>query len=205
MPLRITNGFDKLSDSDLLARVNNIMSGMTDNASFPTPTPTLATVQTSIDAFQDARSVAQSGSSYDKAVKNQKKSEMIDLIHGLGNYVLFIANGDALVAQSSNFSIAKPPTPAPAVTAAANQMLDDGENSGDLVYSFDKVPGARSYVYQYTADPVSDASIWETQTGTVKKVSFTGLDAGKRYWCRVLSVGINGQGVYSEPVSRIVQ
>ena len=119
MLLRITNGFEKLSDSDLLARANNIMSGMTGNASFATPTPSLATVQTAIDAFSDALSIAQTGSSYEKAFKNQKKAELIDLIHSLGNYVLFTANGDALVAQSSNFSIAKPPSPAPDISACS--------------------------------------------------------------------------------------
>jgi hypothetical protein len=205
MPLRITNGFEKLSDSDLLARANNIMSGMTGNASFATPTPTLATFQTAIDAFENSLSVAQSGSNYDKAFKNEKRSAMIDVIHSLGNYVLFTANGDALVAQSSNFSIAKPPSPAPDVSQAANQQLEDGENSGTLVYSFDRVPGAKSYVYQYAPEPLTNESKWQSQTGTVKKVSFTNLDAGKRYWCRVVAIGINGQGVYSDPVSRIVQ
>ncbi len=205
MPLRITNGFDKLSDSELLAKVNNIMNGMTDNPNFPTPTPTISELQTAVDAFAQALSAAQKGSTYNKAFKNQKKSEMIDLFHGLGNYVLFMANGDALVAQSSKFSIAKPPSPAPGVTAAANQQLDDGENSGELLFTFDRIPGARSYVYQYASDPLTDNTIWQSQTGTVKKVSFSNLDVNKRYWCRVIAIGINGQGVYSEPISRIVQ
>jgi hypothetical protein len=205
MLLRISNGFDKISDGDLLARANNIMGGMQGNAYFPTPTPTLATLQTAIDAFSDALTVALSGSNYDKAIKNQKKAEMIDLLHSLANYVLFIANGDPIIAQSSNFTIAKPPAPAPDVTQATNQLLEDVENSGDLVYSFDRVPGARSYIYQCTSDPVSDTAVWSSQTGTVRKVTFSNLEAGKRHWCRVVAIGINGQEVYSTPVSRIVQ
>ncbi|HEY8688768.1 MAG TPA: fibronectin type III domain-containing protein [Chitinophagaceae bacterium] len=88
---------------------------------------------------------------------------------------------------------------------SANQQLQDGENSGELIYSFDRVPGAKSYIYQCTPEPLSDNSNWQSQTGTVKKVSFTDLDVSKRYWCRVVAIGINGQGVYSDPVSRIVQ
>lgn len=205
MPLRIVNGFDKLSDSGLLAKANNIMTGMTGNTSFSAPIPTLPTVQTAILGFSDALAIAQSGSSYDRAVKNQKKQELIDLLHTLGNYVQLTANGDAVVAQSSNFNINKPVSPAPPVTAAINQQLEDGENSGEVILSFDKVPGAKSYIYQCTPDPLSDSSQWESQTGTVRKVSFSALELAKRYWFRVVSIGINGQGVYSEPVSRIVQ
>lgn len=205
MPLRIVNGFDKLSDSDLLAKANNIINGMTGNASFPTPTPTLATVQTGITSFSDALAVAQSGSPYDRSVKNQKKRDLINLLHTLGNYVQFTANGDAVIAQSSNFSINKPLSPAPPVTAAENLQLEDGVNQGEVIFSFDRVPGAKSYIYQCTPDPVADNSQWQSQTGTVRKVSFTDLEIGKRYWFRVVGIGINGQGVYSEPVSRIVQ
>lgn len=59
--LRITNGFDKLSDSNLEARANNILSSMTGNANFATPSPTLVVMQTGIDEFTSALAVAQSG------------------------------------------------------------------------------------------------------------------------------------------------
>lgn len=110
-----------------------------------------------------------------------------------------------LKAKSSGFNIAKPPTPQPVVTAATNQALQDGPNPGDLDYIFDKVPGAKSYIYQCAPDPITAASQWQSQTGTVRKVSFSGLETGKKYWCRVVAIGIKGQGVYSEPVARIVQ
>lgn len=205
MLLRITNGFNQLSDADLLTRANNIMSGMTGNASFSAPFPSLGTLQTTITDFETALAVAQSGSNYEKAVKNLKRADLIDLLHSLSNYVLYTANGDELVAQSSNFSIAKPPSPSPDLTPATNQVLEDGVNTGELVYSFNRVPGSKSYLYQNTPDPVTDNSKWESLPGTVKKINFTGLNAGTRYWCRVLAIGNNGQGVYSDPVSRIVQ
>lgn len=205
MPLRIVNGFDKLADSDLLAKANNIHTGINGNASFPTPTPTLAQLQTGIDAFSTALAVAQTGSPLERAVKNQKKQDLIALLHTLGNYVQFTANGDVVVAQSSNFDTNKPLSPAPPVTPPANLQLADGENSGDMVLSFDRVLGAKSYIYQCTPDPLTENSQWESKTGTVKKAIFSNLEAAKRYWFRVMAVGINGQGVYSEVVSRIVQ
>jgi hypothetical protein len=178
---------------------------MTDNSSFTTPTPTLAVVQAAVDAFTNALDVAQSGGTYEKAFKNQKRQEVIDLMHSLANYVLFIANGDKLVAQSSNFTIAKDPSPAPDVTPALNLELRDGFNSGEMYLKFDRVPGSRSYVYQITQHPLTDASVWKSITGTVKRATFSDLEVGKRYVARVMAIGINGQGVYSQTVSRIAQ
>lgn len=203
--LRITNGFNRLSDNDLEAKANSIITAMTGNPDFPTPTPTLAVLQAASDDFSAALAIAKNGSPYEKAVKNTKKVALITLLHSLANCVLFIANGDALKAKSSGFTIAKEPTPTPPLTAAANQKLEDGQNAGELLFSFDKVPGAKSYIYQCAPDPVTDSSAWESQTGTLRKISFSGLEIGKKYWCRVVAIGRNEQGVYSEPVWRIVQ
>jgi hypothetical protein len=203
--LRIRNGLEKKSDEALISKARNVISGMTDNSSFTTPAPTLAVVQAAVDAFTNALDVAQSGGTYEKAFKNQKRQEVIDLMHSLANYVLFIANGDKLVAQSSNFTIAKDPSPAPDVTPALNLELRDGFNSGEMYLKFDRVPGSRSYVYQITQHPLTDASVWKSITGTVKRATFSDLEVGKRYVARVMAIGINGQGVYSQTVSRIAQ
>lgn len=203
--LRLTNGFDKLSDNDLEAKANSIIISLTGNADFPTPSPTLTVLQTASDNFTSALSVAKNGSPYEKAVKNQKRAELITLLHSEGNYVLFTCNGDFLKAKSSGFSIAQGPTPAPPVMPASNQMVEDGPNAGEVDFSFDKVPGAKSYVYQYTPDPVTDNSVWQAQVGTVRKVTISALNSGKKYWFRVVAIGTNGQGVYSNPVARMVQ
>lgn len=204
--LRITNGFDKMSDPDLELKARSILNAMTSNSSFPTSTPTLATVQAAINDYSDALAIAQTGSVYDKALKNQKKEALVVLLHNLANYVLFTAAGNELIARSSGFTIAKSErTPAPAVVPARGQVLSDGPNPGDLDYNFKRVPGATGYVYQLTLDPITENSVWESKAGTVRKVRFTGLPRGQRVWCRVMTIGRRGQAVYSEPVSRIVQ
>jgi hypothetical protein len=203
--LRITNGFERLTDAALEARANSILAALTGNTAFPTPVPSLPALQTAIDDYTDALARAQQGSAYEKAFKNQKKMVLIDLLHSLGNYVLFTANGDELMAKSSGFAIAKLPSPKPPVEPAGGQVLSDGPNAGELDYKFKPVKGARSYLYQHTPEPLTAGSVWESQAGTVSRVRFSGLESGKRYWCRVMTVGTGGQAVYSEPVSRVVQ
>jgi hypothetical protein len=202
--VKVTNGFGELSDNDLSARAKYIKDQMTDNTHFPTPDPALTTVQTAISAFDAALLQARTGNRQDIVMKNVKRDELVNLVHLLGNYVLFSSKGDAAVATSSGFRIAKGPEPAPTITAPEAVTLAEGLNPGELLLSFKKVPSARSYVYAYTADPLTADSEWQTQIGTIAKNTFTGLDSGKRYWCRVAAVGINKQMVYSDAVARIV-
>lgn len=205
--LRITNGFDKLNDADLEVKANSIIASMTEFAAtyFPTPSPTIAYMQTVLTDFTNALTKAKTGSSLDKDDKNQKREVLISNLHLLSAYVLFASGGNALIAKASGYSVAKAPIPGAQVLPATNQKVEDGVNSGEIKYSFDKVPGAKSYLYQYTADPVTPNSVWTGQPGTVRKTVFTGLEVGKRYWFRVLAIGTNGQGAYSDAVSRIVQ
>lgn len=204
MPLRITNGFDKQSDADLSANAHAIVEAMTDNPHFPTPDPSLAKLSDDLSAFDTALAVAVNGSNYDKAVKNICRATLIDTLHLMANYVLYTAAGNRLKAQSSGFPIAKEPTTAPPLSRPENLQLSGGENSGELKISFGKVVGARSYLYQYTPDPMTESSVWENSVGTKRQAMFSGLVPGQRYWCRVVAVGTGQQAITSDAVSRIV-
>src|SRR5687768_5225354 len=103
--LRITNGFDGLTDAALAAKARFILSEMTGNANFPTPGPSIAAVNTGIDDLDAASAAAESGGTYEKAVRADKKETLISLLHNLSSYVLYTAAGDRLVAQSSGYSI----------------------------------------------------------------------------------------------------
>lgn len=204
--LRITNGFDKLSDEGLITKAGNIHLAITDNISiFPTPTPTMAILATTIGDFTLAVNKAQTGSSVDKAIKNDKRQDLIEVLHSLGNYVLFTVDGDKTKAQMSGFSIAKTPSPAPPITKPENLQVTEGGNAGELDIKFNRVIGARSYMIQYAEEVATGEPVWQSQTCTTSKFTLKQLESGKKYLIRVVAVGINEQLMYSDPVSRIVQ
>ena len=201
--LRITNGFEKLSDPNLLTRTSQILNNLDLNFS---TAPGLAAMTTARDNFADALSKSIDGGIIEKAIKNQRRQELVDQHHLMIPYVLMTAAGDRVRAIESGYTIAKDPTPRPEVTAPENLKVENGPNAGELLLSFGKVAGARSYVYQSTPEPRTDASVWSMEVGTVRKQLFTGLDTAKRYWIRVAAVGVKGVTVYSEAVlSKIVQ
>jgi hypothetical protein len=202
--LRITNGFEGMADLDFLGKVRFVVQQMTGNSNFSTPDPTLASVTTLANQFEQAINDAEAGGSYDKSVRDSRKEELIDTMHNLSNYVLFTAKGDRLIAESSGFTIAKDPSPQPPIEKPEGLNLTDGANAGELLLLFLKVLGARSYMYQISLDP-TDQTKWVTQHGTVRKNLFTGLESGKKYYVRVVAIGTGNQIVYSDTVSRVAQ
>jgi hypothetical protein len=202
--LRITNGFEGMTDLDFLGKVRFVVQQITGNSNFPTPDPTLASVTTLANQFEQAINDAEAGGSYDKSVRDSKKEELIDTMHNLSNYVLFTAKGDRLIAESSGFTIAKDPSPQPPIEKPEGLNLTDGANAGELLLLFLKVLGARSYMYQISLDP-ADQTKWVTQHGTVRKNLFTDLESGKKYYVRVVAIGTGNQIVYSDTISRVAQ
>lgn len=48
-----------------------------------------------------------------------------------------------------------------------------------------RVPGAKSYLYQYITEPVTAESVWENSNGTVSKTVFKNLQSSDRYYVRI--------------------
>ena len=200
---RITNGFDRMSDANLMVKGLFIHQSMAGNASFPTPTPTLDTLDTTLTQFQNALQNAETGNHQDIALRNQLRQTLITQLHLLGNYVLFTAAGNEVVATSSGFSISRPPAPKPPIAVPEGLSLKNGLNKGELELSLKRVAGARSYVYEITASPVTAQSQWESVMSTVSKNLFAGLESGREYACRVAAVGVKKQLVYSDVITRV--
>ncbi len=201
---KITNGFDRMTDAYLIVRANAIKSGVGAHGdSFPNPSPSLNDLNATIGSFTQAVEKAEGGDRQAVAVKNAIRQTLIDQLHLLGNFVLFMAGGNEVVATSSGFNISKQATPKPALTVPQGLVLDNGVNKGELQLKFKRVDGATAYLYEIAPSPVTAESTWDSSMNTVSKKLFDGLESGKEYNCRVAAIGIKEQVVYSEVVSRI--
>lgn len=201
---KITTGFERLSDANLLTKSLDISKSMDGNTSLPAPTPTLVELNAAIAEFQTTLTAAAARERTQVVLKNQARLALIALLNDLSNYVTFTANGDAAILSSSGFTLRK--IPQPVIVPKPNKILvADGPNSGELTVSVGSRKGARSFVHQYTPDPMQPQSVWVSTPTTSKTYTFTGLAKAQSYWCRVGVVGSNGQLVYSDAISRVVQ
>lgn len=199
--VKIVTGFLRLPQTKLLQKAQMILQCMTGNANFPTPTPDLATLQDAINAFSAA--LANPLSKVNTALKNQLRAVLIALLNQLALYVQMNCNNDETIAMSSGYSLNKSKQPVGVLAKASNFKAVPLHNCM-IKLSNDKIFGADSYSYEYTAAPVADASVWTIVNSTKAKTVIENLTSGKCYAFRVAGIGANPTIIYSDVVASYV-
>ena len=67
-----------------------------------------------------------------------------------------------------------------------------------------RVLGAKTYMYQYTRDPLTEDSQWETVYSTQCKKVITNLPLGVKYLFRMAAIGPRDQIVYTGILNRYI-
>ena len=200
---KLNTGFSKLSENDFDNKAQAIVAALTGNANFLTTTPPLATITTSISAYQAALALpaGQPRDAQVAATRTTLSTQLEQLARGLE---LTPSVTDAMLA-TSGFDMRKDPafTGEP-VAAPGNMRLKQTGVSGVVQVMCDAVTRAQAYELQYTLDP--NAGPW-TDGGTfasTRGIGMTGLTRGKDYWARIRAVGPNGPGAWSDPATILV-
>lgn len=204
MAQKLTTGFSHLSDGNFDVKAQSIYNSMLNNEHFSTTIPAITEVESAVTAFTNALTAAQSRGKNEVAVKNQCRKALTDVLKQLANSVMATANGDLVMLVSSGFDLSKQGGSL-LIEKPESIQLFDGKNAGELVVKVPGIRGARTYNFKYTADPLTETSMWHQELSTSCRHTIRNLDSGKRYWCRVAVVGPFGQMVYSDANSRIVQ
>ena len=200
--LRLTNGFERLPDSKLLEKANFVHQSMSGNTNFPTPNPSMTELAAAITQFNDAVMAAGNGDRMQVALKNEKRNNLVNILHLSGYYVLYTSAGDRTKAQTSGFTLAKEPTGI-AITKPANLKVQYSDQSGELLVSVKKVTGAAAYMHQYSSDPLLKEESWKSMTSTAAKCIIPGLTPGLTYYLRVAAIGAKDQLKFSDIVSKM--
>lgn len=195
--------FVKFSDSMFLAKARAIFTAMDGNVYFPKPDPPLDKVNAAIKAFSDALDAASSRDRYLIAEKNKCRKALEDILRQLGRHVMMVAGDDKTILMSAGFDVRKDPE---STTVEPPQIISlaTGKNPGEVIV---KVTGtdAKSFIYEYTTDPLTDASVWTRMASTRRKFVFTGLKPVTRIWVRVTGIGAYDGEATSIAVPYVVQ
>ena len=198
----VTLGIPK-KNADVILYATNIAQKMTNNANFPTPTPTIATLSAAVNDLHAAETVALSRAKGSATVRNDKRAVLVSLLQQLDGYVQSIAdaspeNGAAII-ESAGLAVRKI-TPRGKRTFAARP----GALSGSAVVTAASVGPRSSYEWQSSTD---GGKTWvfapATTQGTTK---IAGLPAGTTVQFRYLTVTPKGgQGDWSPALSLLVK
>jgi hypothetical protein len=204
---KIKLNLSSLTVPQKLAKAQQIVSALTGNGSFPTPSPALANITsavTELDAAASAVQTARQTAKEKTSTQNQKEDALDQLLTKLAAYVESVAGSNEQLILSAGMdtraaavATTDPPGQPQALTPTA------GDHDGEIDLSWDTVSGAKSYVIDKSGDPVTPTSWSHAGVSTQSNFTAAGLISGGRYWFRVAAVNNNGQSGWSDPATKI--
>jgi hypothetical protein len=184
-------------DNQLIGSVQNAITGLTDNASFATPTPSLTMVTTALSAFTVALADAAKGGKELTSIKDAKRAELVSLMRQLGSYVTVTSGGDMTKLLSSGFPYQKPiRTPIGVLKAPDGPVLKQGVKSGQFEVSVVPIYGAAAYNWRVALASAPNTYVQTAQT-TAGRHMFEELTPGEVYNVEANAVGAAGPSDWS--------
>jgi Fibronectin type III domain len=204
--VRVADRFMRLSAEQLITMAGAVITGLTGNPAFPSPTVDLKAVQTAVDDLNAALAAQAHGGTAATAEKNNKQEALIGLMRKLKHYVEDNCGNDPAVLMSSGFQAAvSTRTRSP---LANPSILDISRgNSVELVLRVTPIAHAKCYEVRSAAVGAGNApGPWETAGlfTNSRSMSITGLTPGTTYVFQVRAVGgSTGYSDWSNPVSQM--
>jgi hypothetical protein len=200
---QITRSFKHGRDNDLAQIAHRITVSLTENPNFPNPPVPVATLEQALVDYQLALSNAAGRDKALIAIKNDKRAALRRLLSEMADYVSAVSNGDKTKLLQSGFTLSQ----ARGELSLQPISLLEVETGpvGEAITRVKKVIGARTYIHEYTADPMMAEKSWNSRMTSEREVTFNDLPSGVKHWFRVRVVGMKGQMEQSPVVSRYIQ
>jgi hypothetical protein len=172
------------------------------SASFPSPTPPMATFQADIAALVTAETAALARAKGAVDIRNAKLAVLKTDLENLKAYVQSVADAAnptnaAAIIESAGMAVRKT-----TLHDKATLAVEQGSVSGTVVIRAKAVARRASYGWQYS----TDQKTWTTLPQTLQaKTGVSGLTPATTYFFRVQGLISTGEGNWSDPVSFLVK
>jgi len=179
-----------------------IVTAMTSNAAFATPTPPLATVGSALTKLDSAETATKTRAKGTKEARDAARVEVVQLLHALKAYVQTVADAtpdqsEAIIASAGMSSKKK------AVHDKPPFAVKVGPTSGTVRVSVKAAARRASYEWEWSSD---GAKTWTLVPPSLQsKTTIPGLPAGTTCQFRYRAVTRTGAGDWSQPLSFLVQ
>lgn len=198
-----------MSNKTLIERGRFIVSKMTGNVNFPTPTPTLAVFIASLDAYDAANEAALNRDIELKAILRASRADFVANVKLLRDYVNLIADGDEVKILSSGFFVNRDSAPVGELGQVQGLEQVVKEVAQTIRLRWNRLDGAKSYNVEMVAytpglpypEPTDYRSVGNT---TATRFTIKGQRPGATFLVRVAGLGASGLGTWSDPLTCIV-
>ncbi|MBI4945408.1 MAG: hypothetical protein HY840_03295 [Bacteroidetes bacterium] len=191
----------RLSISEKIAKGRFIVTSMTGNVNFTTPSPAMPVITTNVNTLEAASIISEGGGTDDTAAMHARELTLDLSLKSLAAYVEGIANANPLNAEAIILS-AGMDVKTPAVHTAREFNVSATNNPGEIKMSTKHVLRS-TCIFQMCTD-TSNESNWQTiAQSTRAKFVKSGLISGTRYFFRAGIIDKNGMSPWSNVLNSI--
>lgn len=201
--------FTRHSVAGLATAARYILERMSANsATFSAPPVSMADMGALVDDYHAKLAARASRAAADILALQVARQALLSALRLLGNYVNFVARGDAAVVEQSGFpsySTVRPPDMSPPA-APKNLRLLHGPLSGTILTRYNAQRQPSTNEVQVNTGNVNMEADWRT-VGVFQgqRALLRGLTPGTRIWVRVRTAGLRGvMGDWSDPAEIMV-
>ncbi len=191
------------TDPQLSTRTTAVIQALTNNVTYPTPTPALAAVNTALTTFNDALAAAVGGGVALTLAKNNARAALVALLRELATYAQLASKGDIAKLLTSGFPLQKTSRTPVGVLPPPEVTVKLGDRSGDLAAKVEPLYGASTYQWRASLAS-SPAAPVQTALTTAASNVFSGLTPGLVYQITASAVGAAGPSDWSDPATQMV-
>ena len=213
MQSKLIVGFDVLSESAFLLRLETIAAGLEGNTSFPVPWPAQildpVKLRAEVDAYKVLYTDASSGDRNKIKLRQTGRTKLTGELQKIAHYLEIVAAGDVGMLGSTGFElrhdIVKGVVVDP-VGQLADVKLTRGVLPGSLQFHAKADPAALSYHVEISSsDPAVEAG-WSVvgEYAHCNRIDITGLVAGKTYYVRIRAFSKAGMGLWTTSAGVVV-
>jgi hypothetical protein len=199
----ILRSFNQGRDGDLVTITHRVAMNLKNNPAFPNPPKPVAVLEQALLDYQVPLSNAKGRDKAMVSIKNDKRAALRVLLAELADYVAIICNGDKTMLLQSGFDLARQRGEVP-LQAITNLDVQIGP-PGQAITRTKSITGARTYIHEYTNNPLMSENSWISRITTERQFTFTDLSSGVKHLFRVKAIGVGGQMVQSPVVPRYIQ
>jgi hypothetical protein len=186
----------------LIQYAQGIVKGMTDNPSFPKPTPTLAQVTAAITVLSTAETAALARTKGAVLTRDNALVALVTLLKQLRGDIQTTADADvensAAIIASAGIAVRKTPVRPPRAFHATT-----GDVSGSAKLAAPAAARRASYDWEYSPD---GGKTWVAVPSTLgAKTTVTGLPSGTTVQFRFRALTKGGEGDWSQPTALLVK
>jgi hypothetical protein len=181
-----------------IQKAKNIVLKMTGNATYTTPSPSLASVTTAISRLETSYEAALDKGITKTAIMRTDELNLDNLMALLMNYVQDASGGDELKILSSGMDVKSKSTSPQALPMPENLKSAKDSDAGEAKLKWSPVVSAKAYLVQSSPTPDVLESWTFFDACTRADYIAMGLASQTTIWFRVAALGAKGLGPWSD-------